>query len=315
MSLSFNELKRSSANSFEKLNQELSKLNSNQQSSSKDDRLWSCQLDKAGNGYAIIRFLPAPGGEDVPFVRLWSHGFKGPGGWYIENSLTTLGQQDPVAEMNTALWNEGEGSNGRKRVTGQGRDNPGTKRQLSYYSNIYVVKDPANPENEGKVFLFKYGKKIFDKLNDLMNPTFEADKPINPFDFWSGANFVLKIRRVDGYANFDSSMFEQPSQLADDDKLEAIWKSQYSLQEIVSQKNFKSYEQLSAKLARVLGAPQQASQAPRRQVVEDDDTTPPWGEEAAPAPQFKQAPAPKAAAVADDDDEDFEFFKRLADDD
>lgn len=313
MSMSFNEMKRNSANSFEKLNQELSKLNSgNQQGSSKDDRLWSCQLDKAGNGYAIIRFLPAPAGEDVPFVRLWSHGFKGPGGWYIENSLTTLGQQDPVAEMNTTLWNEGEGSNGRKRVTGQGRDNPGTKRQLSYYSNIYVVKDPANPENEGKVFLFKYGKKIFDKLNDLMNPSFPDEKPINPFDFWSGANFVLKIRRVDGYANFDSSTFEQPSQLADDDKLEGIWKSQYSLQEIVSANNFKSYEQLKSKLDRVLGltgAP--AARQPARAVVQEDDVAP-WEDEA-PAPRPKAAPAPKLAVA--DDDEDFEFFKRLADDD
>ena len=309
MSLSFNELKRNSSGSFEKLNQELTKLNSNQNSSSKDDRLWSCQLDKAGNGYAIIRFLPAPGGEDVPFVRLWTHGFKGPGGWYIENSLTTIGQQDPVAEMNTTLWNQGEGSEGRKRVTGQGRDNPGTKRQLSYYSNIYVVKDPSNPENEGKVFLFKYGKKIFDKLNDMMNPQFPDEKPVNPFDFWSGANFVLKIRRVDGYANFDKSEFESPAPLADDDKLEAIWKAQYSLAEIVDQKNFKSHEKLQEKLNKVLGAPQQVAQTQRR-VVEDDDT-PPWSE--TPAPQFKSAPAPQAAA-ADDDDEDFAFFKKLAED-
>lgn len=310
MSLSFNDLKRSSANSFEKLNQELSKLNTNQNSSSKDDRLWSCQLDKAGNGYAIIRFLPAPAGEDVPFVRLWSHGFKGPGGWYIENSLTSIGQTDPVAEMNTALWNEGEGSDGRKRVTGQGRDNPGTKRQLSYFSNIYIVKDPANPENEGKVFLFKYGKKIFDKLNDLMNPQFPDEQPVNPFDFWSGANFVLKIRRVDGYANFDKSEFESPAPLADDDKLEAIWKSQFSLQEIVSAKNFKSYDDLKRKLDKVLG--EAPSQAPRqRQVVEEDDL--PWE---APKEQ-KAAPAPRIPQPADDDDvdEDLAFFKSLAEDD
>lgn len=309
MSLSFNDLKRSSANSFEKLNQELSKLNQGQGGSSKDDRLWSCQTDKAGNGYAIIRFLPAPAGEDVPFVRVWSHGFKGPGGWYIENSLTTLGQQDPVAEMNTALWNEGEGSQGRKRVTGQGRDNPGTKRQLSYFSNIYVVKDPANPENEGKVFLFKYGKKIFDKLNDLMNPSFPDEKPCNPFDFWAGANFVLKIRRVDGYANFDSSTFEAAAPLADDDKLEAIWKSQYSLQEIVSTKNFKSYDDLKRKLDKVLG---EAPSAPRqRQVVEEDEL--PWEapkeQNAAPAPRVSQP------AAEDDDDEDLAFFKSLAEDD
>lgn len=308
MSLSFNDLKRSSSSSFEKLNQELSKLNQGQGGSSKDDRLWSCQTDKAGNGYAIIRFLPAPAGEDVPFVRIWSHGFKGPGGWYIENSLTTLGQQDPVAEMNTALWNEGEGSQGRKRVTGQGRDNPGTKRQLSYFSNVYIVKDPANPENEGKVFLFKYGKKIFDKLNDLMNPQFPDEKPCNPFDFWAGANFVLKIRRVDGYANFDSSTFESPAPLADDDKLEAIWKSQYSLQEIVSPKNFKSYDDLQKKLDRVLGAAPAPS--PRqRQVVEEDDL--PWE---APKEQ-KAALPPRTPQQTEDDDEDLAFFKSLAEDD
>jgi gp32 DNA binding protein like len=314
MSLSFNDLKRTSANSFDKLNQELSKLNQNGGGSSKDDRLWSCQTDKAGNGYAIIRFLPAPSGEDVPFVRMWSHGFKGPGGWYIENSLTTLGQQDPVAEMNTALWNEGEGSAGRKRVTGQGRDNPGTKRQLSYFSNIYIVKDPANPENEGKVFLFKYGKKIFDKLNDLMNPQFPDEKPCNPFDFWSGANFVLKIRRVDGYANFDSSTFESPAPLADDDKLETVWKSQYSLQEIVSLKNFKSYEELQKRLDRALGKTSGATPSKSRQtpVQEDDDL--PWANEQA-APSFKSAPPKSApAASADDDDDDFAFFNSLKDD-
>lgn len=312
MSFSFNELKRSSSDSFEKLNSELTKLNSNQtQQNGRDERLWSCQLDKAGNGYAVIRFLPAPGGEDVPFVRLWNHGFKGPGGWYIENSLTTLGQQDPVAEMNTALWNEGEGSQGRKRVSGMGRDNPGTKRQLSYFSNIYVVSDPANPENEGKVFLFKYGKKIFDKLNDLMNPTFPGETPVNPFDLWAGADFALKIRRVDGYANFDKSEFSKPAPLAEDDKMEAIWKSQYSLQDIVSQKNFKTYDELKAKLDKVLGNAPAGGRSTSRQVTED--TSQPWQSSA--APQFKAAePRPAPIATVDDDDEDMAFFKSLADD-
>jgi hypothetical protein len=310
MSFSFNELKRNSSDSFDKLNQELTKLNTNQQGGApgKDERLWSCQLDKAGNGYAIIRFLPAPAGEDVPFVRLFSHGFKGPGGaWYIENCLSTLSAPDPVMEMNNILWNEGEGSEGRKRVTGSGRDNPGTKRQLSYYSNIYVVSDPANPENEGKVFLFKYGKKIFDKLNDMMSPTFPGETPVNPFNLWEGANFVLKIRRVDGYANFDKSEFEKPAPLADDDKMEAIWKSQHSLQEIVSPSNFKSYDELKEKLDRVL------SNAPARQrKVTEESNDAPWS---APAPQFKAAePRPAPVATVDDDDEDMAFFKSLADD-
>jgi hypothetical protein len=161
MSFSFSEMKRSSSNSFEKLNQELSKLNSNTADRSEDDRMWKCQTDKSGNGYAVIRFLPAPGGEDVPFVRIWSHGFKGNGGWYIENSLTTLGQQDPIGELNSQLWNSGLDKD-KETVRKQ-------KRQLNYYSNVYVVKDPANPANEGKVFLFRYGKKIFDKLNEQMN--------------------------------------------------------------------------------------------------------------------------------------------------
>jgi hypothetical protein len=314
MSLSFSDLKRNSSSSFEKLNQELTKLNTNT-NNSRDDRLWSCQTDKAGNGYAVIRFLPAPAGEDVPFVRMWTHGFKGPGGWYIENSLTTIGQPDPVSEMNSELWNQGEGSAGRKRVTGSGRDNPGTKRQLSYFSNIYVVKDPANPENEGKVFLFKYGKKIFDKLNDLMHPQFDDEKPVNPFDFWAGANFKLKIRKVEGYANYDKSEFDATGPLFDDDdRLEKIWKTCYSLKELIDPKNFKSYDKLKEKLARVEGLTTPASSATRQRAVEEDDDTLPWKEEA-PAPRFKEAPAAKAPAVSDDDDEDFEFFKRLAEDD
>lgn len=311
MSHSFNDLKRNSSSTFDKLNKELAKLNT-PANGRQDDRLWSCQTDKSGNGYAIIRFLPAPMGEDVPFVRVWSHGFKGPGGWYIENSLTTLGQPDPVAEMNTALWNQGEGSPGRKRVTGAGRDNPGTKRQLSFYSNIYVVKDPANPENEGKIFLFKYGKKIFDRLNDMMNPQFPDEKPVNPFDFWAGANFVLKIRRVEGYANFDKSEFETPAPLADDDKLEAIWKAQYSLQEFLAPANFKTYDQLKARMERVEGLTAAPAQ-PARKLMEEDSM--PWAE---PAPQPRAAepkPIPSASLDEDDDDETFQYFKSLAEED
>lgn len=306
---SFNELKRNSGSDLDKLNQELAKLKTPNNNNNNDDRRWMCQTDKAGNGYAVIRFLPPPPGEDLPFVRLWSHGFKGPGGWYIENSLTTLGKEDPVAEMNTALWNQGEGSPGRKRVSGSGRDNPGTKRQLNYFSNVYVVKDPANPDNEGKVFLFKYGKKIFDKLNDIMHPQFDDEKPINPFDLWSGANFKLKIRRVEGYANFDKSEFDSVAPLLDDDdKMEAIWKSQYSLQDIVDPKNFKPYAELKAKLVRVEGLAEQQSSR-----VTDED--PPF--EMA-QPQFKAKESPQAAKVTvddDDDDEDIAFFKKLADED
>lgn len=306
---SFNDLKRNSANSAQKLQSELQKLNSPNQPG-KDERLWSCQTDKAGNGYAVIRFLPAPANEDVPFVRLFTHGFKGPaGGWYIENSRTTIGENDPVAEMNSELWNQGEGSPGRKRVTGSGKENPGTKRQLNYYSNIYVIKDPANPENEGKVFLFRYGKKLFDKIQDLANPQFEGEEPIDAFNLWTGANFKLKIRRVEGYANFDSSSFDPAGPLLDDDDaLEAIWKSEHSLQAIVAKDQFKTYEELSTKLARVLGtAPTQQQQAARQRVAD---------EPAPAAPVARSAPEPKIpAAGAEDDDDDFAFFKNLATED
>lgn len=307
MSHSFNELKRNSSTSFDKLNQELTKLNSNQ-TGGRDERIWTCQTDKAGNGYAVIRFLPAPAGEDVPFVRLFTHGFQGPGGWYIENSLTTIGQQDPVSELNTRLWNSGLDSD-KETVRKQ-------KRQLNYYSNIYVVKDPANPANEGKVFLFRYGKKIFDKLNDLMNPQFDDERPVNPFDLWSGANFKLKIRKVEGYTNYDKSEFESSAPLfEDDDQLEQVWKAEYSLQELLAPKNFKSYDELKKRLDRALGL---TAGPDRGAATTRNEEKAPWDEDdAAPAPQFKAAAAPaaKAASVDEDDDEDFAFFKKLADED
>lgn len=303
---SFNELKRSSSTSFDKLNQELTKLNQPQQGG-RDERLWSCQTDKAGNGYAVIRFLPAPAGEDVPFIRLFTHGFKGAGGWYIENSLTTIGQQDPISELNTRLWNSGIEAD-KETVRKQ-------KRQLNYYSNIYVVKDPANPANEGKVFLFRYGKKIFDKLNDLMNPQFEDEQPVNPFDLWTGANFKLKIRKVDGYSNYDKSEFDSPAPLSDnDEELERIWKSEYSLQELLDPKNFRSYDELKRRLDRALGLTTGATPSNARSSFTEDDDTPPFD----PTPQFKAAEprsAPAATSSVDDDDEDFEFFKKLAEDD
>lgn len=302
MTTSFSELKRASSSNFDKLNQELSKLNT-AATYAKDERLWSPTTDKAGNGYAVIRFLPAPQGEDVPFVRIWSHGFKGPGGWYIENSLSTIGKEDPVAEWNRQLWNSGRDSD-KTIVSGSGKDNPGTKRQLNYYSNIYVVRDPEHPENEGKVFLYRYGKKIFDKLNDLMNPQFEGEEPVNPFDLWSGANFKLKIRRVEGYPNYDKSEFDSPGPLLDDDaKLEAVWKAEYSLQEFLAPKNFKSYDELKTRLDRVRGL----SSAPAvRQEVENET----------PAPQARSKPAPRQNTVDDDDDdEEFALFKRMAEED
>ena len=225
-----------------KLVKEVEKMNNN--GATGDDRLWKLDVDKSGNGYAVIRFLPPPDKEDLPFVKLYSHAFQGPGGWYIENSLTTLGQKDPVSEYNSELWNNGTDA-GKETARKQ-------KRKLTYISNIYVVKDPANPENEGKVFLYKFGKKIFDKLTAAMQPEFEDEEAIDPFDFWQGANFKLKAKNVAGYRNYDSSEFAAVTPLLDDDDaLEAIWKKQYSLEEFVADQ-FKSYDDLKKRLESVL---------------------------------------------------------------
>jgi len=244
--MSFANLKRSRGN-FDKLTKELEKVTqpTTNQNSSDDTRFWKPELDKTGNGYAVIRFLPAVEGEELPWARVWSHAFQGPGGWYIENSLTTNGQKDPVSEENSKLWNTGADSDkeiARKR-----------KRKLSYFTNIVVVSDPAHPEHEGKVFLYKFGKKIFDKITESMKPEFADESAINPFDFWEGANFKLKIRKVDGYWNYDKSEFEGPSKVKEtDEDIEALWKTQYPLATFSAPSNFKSYDELKAKFERVV---------------------------------------------------------------
>ena len=248
--MSFASLKKASSkgDTFAKLSREIDKLNQPAAGSSADERFWKPELDKSGNGYAVIRFLPAPDGEEMPWAKVWSHAFKGPGGqWYIENSLTTLGKDDPVGELNRELWNSGRDSD--KEIA------RAQKRKLSYYSNIYVVQDPAHPENEGRVFLYKFGKKIFDKLVEAMQPAFADETPLDPFNFWKGADFKLKIRKVDGYWNYDKSEFAAPKVLGnfDDEKLESIWKEGYSLAEFEAEKNFKSYEDLQKRLNLVLG--------------------------------------------------------------
>ena len=253
---SFAALKRSSGN-VTKLTKELEKLNST--NNQEDTRFWKLDIDKAGNGFAIIRFLPGPAvdGEDsLPWVRIFDHGFQGPGGWYIEKSLTTLNQKDPVSEYNSVLWNSGIDAN--KEIARK------QKRRLKYISNILVIQDTKHPENEGKVFLYSYGKKIFAKITEAMNPQFEDETPINPFDLWQGANFKLKVRKLEGYPNYDKSEFDAPAALfdGDDAKLEELWKSEYSLKELLDPKNFKSYDDLKRRLDKVLstdGVPVTAS--------------------------------------------------------
>ena len=282
-----------------KLVKEVEKLNNN--GGSGDDRLWKLECDKSGNGYAVIRFLPAPNGEDLPFVKLYSHAFQGPGGWYIENSLTTLGQKDPVSEFNTTLWNNGTDA-GKETARKQ-------KRKLTYISNIYVVKDPANPENEGKVFLYKYGKKIFDKLTAAMQPEFEDEEAIDPFDFWQGANFKLKAKNVAGYRNYDSSEFTAVSPvLDDDDALEALWKKENSLQEFVGADQFKSYDDLKKRLGYVLGSNATVTQDPE---VEDEDRAR-GPSPVASAPSEPEPAIAVGAGTGDEDEDTLSYFAKLA---
>ena len=261
-----------------------------------DDRLWKPTMDKTGNGYAVIRFLPAPKDEDLPWVKLWNHAFQGPTGqWYIENSLTTLGNNDPVSEYNSKLWNSGVESD--KEIARK------QKRKLQYYSNIYVVSDSANPQNEGKVFLYRYGKKIFDKIMEAMQPAFEDETPINPFDFWEGANFKLKLRKVDGYWNYDKSEFESVSALSDDDDaLEEIYGKQYSLAEFTAPSNFKSYDELKTRLDMVLSGTVAANSTVET-LMEDEPTA---------TPTVDTKPAPTVTVTEDDDDDAMSYFEKLA---
>jgi len=301
MTTSFAQLKNNRQNQFQKLANE---INKGAYESKDDTRFWKPETDKAGNGYAVIRFLPAPQNEDTPFVRIWDHGFQGPGGWYIEKSLTTLGQKDPVSEYNTQLWNSGVEEN-KEIVRKQ-------KRRLHYISNIYVVKDPANPQNEGKVFLFQYGKKIFDKLNDLMTPQFQDEEPINPFDFWEGSNFKLKIRQVEGYRNYDKSEFDSKSPLLDDDEeLENVWKHEHSLKAFLEPSNFKSYDELKARLHRVLGW--NVNQFEERAKISESAETANFQMD---APVFKaKQTKPTEEVFSEDDEEGLDFFKKLAEED
>ena len=293
--MDFETLKSSSSN-FDKLTKALeSNLNPEDQTNKnkyQDDRFWKPELDKTGNGYAVIRFLPAVEGEELPWQRVWSHAFQDKGGWYIENSLTTLNHKDPVSEENTRLWNTGVDSDkeiARKR-----------KRKLSYYANILIVSDPKHPENEGQVKLFKFGKKIFDKITEAMQPAFEDEAAINPFDFWKGANFKLKIRKVDGYWNYDKSEFETPTVVASDDNaIKEIWAKQYALKPFLAVDNFKTYEELKEKLNRVL------SGARKTETVDNTDLPP---------KSNGSAKSMNDSVDASDDDDTMSYFSKLAED-
>ena len=271
-----------------------------------DERMWKPTVDKAGNGYAVIRFLPAGEGQDVPWARYWDHGFKGPQGqWYIEKSLTSIGLNDPVGEMNSLLWNSGIEADKDKART--------QKRRLHYVSNILVVSDPGNPANEGKVFMYQYGKKIFDKIMDMMQPQFQDEEPVNPFDLWEGANFKLKIRQVEGYRNYDKSEFAAKTAVADDDAaLETIYNQMHDLSEWTDPKNYKSYDELKTKLNSILGmsAPQTVAAA-----VSLDEVARPVEPAAVLNPHIPQEPREPVTAeqVSEEGEEDtMSYFARLA---
>ena len=302
---------RQSRGGFDKLVKEVERISQPQGGggSKDDDRFWTPEVDKAGNGYAVIRFLAPPQGEEFPFVRVWKHAFQGPTGkWYIENSLTTIGQNDPVGELNQELWNSGTDAN--KEVARK------QKRKLEYITNILVVSDSKRPENEGRVFLFKFGKKIWDKIKDVTEPQFEDEDPINPFDFWEGANFKLKIRNVEGYRNYDKSEFDKASPIAGSDaEIEKIWKAQHSLADFLDPKHYKSYAELKRKLDMVLNT----GAAPARRAEETDLDVEEQVEETRPvvvaAKPAAKAPPPKREMNFDDDTESLSYFSRLANED
>jgi len=297
--MSFAQLKKKSRNNLEFLQKELEKTVSGKQV---DERFWKPEVDASGNGYAVIRFLPAPDGETVPWAKVYSHAFQGPGGWYIENSLTTINEKDPVGEVNRQHWNAGteEGKEVARRQ----------KRKLSYYSNILVVKDPKHPDNEGKVFLYKYGKKIHDKILAAMQPEFQDETPVNVFDLWEGANFKLKIKKVAGFWNYDSSEFDSVSALSSDDtELETIWKKEHSLEAFVAKDQFKSYEELEKRLNLVLGLSKRPAPVP---TVDSEEYEP----VAAPEPSSFRAKVSANVPVKEEtiveDDDALSYFRQLA---
>ncbi len=292
--MSLDTLKRS--NSLDKLLNAVKEDSAPQEKKSYvDERLWKPELDQSGNGYAVIRFLPSPEGEELPWAKVWNHAFQGPTGqWYIENSLTTIGQKDPVSEYNSKLWNSGVESDkelARKQ-----------KRKLQYFSNILVVNDPKHPENEGKVFLFRYGKKIFDKMMEAMQPAFEDESPINPFDFWEGADFKLKIRKVDGFWNYDKSEFSSKSAISDDEsKIESIWKSQYSLAEYTAPTNFKSYDELSTRFHQVISGTTKVGNVSEE--IEDEPVA---------TPVVDTKPVESPVTSQEEEDDTMDYFSKLA---
>jgi len=272
-----------------------------------DERFWQPTRDKAGNGYAVIRFLPGDAEAPTPWVRYWDHFFKGPTGqWYVEKSLTSIGQADPLSESNSKLWNE-DGSEEAKRIVRE------RKRNLRYIANVLIISDPSAPENEGEVKLYRFGKKIFDKIMDSMQPQFPDERPVNPFDMWQGADFTVKIRKVEGYPNYDASAFKSPSAMAgSDEDLEAIYNKQHDMTEWTEPKNFKSYDELKARLAVVLGESSTPMTAKVMESLDQSNDIPGFPEQATPSVTSAPAPVVSTAESSMDDDDTMSYFAKLA---
>lgn len=301
--MSFAALKRNRADLGKLVEQAQQATGGQTKRQSDDPRFWQPTRDKAGNGYAVIRFLPGDAEAATPWVRYWDHAFKGPTGqWYIEKSLTSIGQQDPLSELNSKMWNSGIEAD---KATVRQR-----KRQLRYVANVLIISDPSAPENEGQIKLYRFGKKIFDKIMDSMQPQFPDEKPVNPFDMWEGADFTVKIRKVEGYPNYDASSFKSPSAIGEDEAMEELYSKQHDMTEFTDPKNYKTYDELKSRLAMVLG-----EQAPRTQKqaasLELDDEIPDFP--SAPQPDIAGAPQPEiATAESGMEDDTMSYFAKLA---
>lgn len=289
---------------LQKVKEALDKMNKGGDSY-KDGRMWTPTQDDAGNALAVIRFLPSLKADQLPWVKVYTHGFQGSTGrWYIEKCLTTIGADDPVCNYTRKLWNRGD-DEGKELARKY-------KRKLSYYSNVLVVNDPKHPENEGKVFLFRYGAKIFAKITSMMMPELDSDPSVDVFDPDVGANFRLRVKRVAGYANYDDSAFQAPSPISKDDKvLDGILSAAYDLGEFLKPESYKSFDELDAKFHDVLqveGKPETAT----REATWDKPEAETWDEPKAKsvrAPRAESKPAPEPVM---DDDDPAKYFEQFA---
>ncbi len=314
---SFSSFKKSESENFDKLRDQLNKTKNGDRQN--DDRFWQPDRGKDGNDYCVLRFLPAPPNEEVPYVKTLSYGFKGPGGWYIENSRGTIGEDDdPVDKMRRALY--ATGTEADKKIAQK------YSRRTNFISNIEIIDYPKHPEMNGKQFLYRYGKKIFDKINDCYNPKFPDEPKFNPFNFWEGADFVLKVTTQDDFPNYDKSEFKTPAphRGGGDAELEAIWKNLYSLQAFIDPSQYKPAKDLQKRLNKVLGLDTELPEPEKEEPKETSFKTDSSRFDKAEVPGTQEVTAAKVAATnaehkakdsppwAGDADDELDYFKNAA---